>query len=60
MYEERKLSCIRGYHIYKQVWNPVTAGEELKCTQETINMIDRYPVAILKNEEIIGHLPKKI
>ena len=55
MAEESKLSCIRGYHIYKQVWNPVT-GEELKCTRETINMIDRYAVAVLKNEEIIRHL----
>lgn len=28
------LSCVRGHHIYKSVWNP-SAGEELAYLQET-------------------------
>ena len=29
-------SCIRGYHIYKEVWEAVV-GEELECKRECDN-----------------------
>ena len=58
-HEESKPSCIRGYHIYKDIWIPVI-GEELKCIREPANMVDRYAVAVMKDETIIGHLPRKI
>ena len=50
-------SCIRGYHIYKDIWNS-TIGEHLICERETLNSTDRYAVAVLKDDIIIGHLPR--
>ena len=56
-------SCIRGHHVYKDIWQPII-GEELKCVRETNNVRDRYAVAVVKEDslssEIVGHLPRKI
>ena len=38
------LSCIRGYHVYMEIWNPVV-GEHLSCKRERGNGYDRYAVA---------------
>ena len=32
-------SCIRGHHIYKDLWSP-TLGEELLCAAEFANVHD--------------------
>ncbi len=58
-YEESKDSCVRGYHIYQEIWHPVV-GEELECIREVTNVVDRYAVAVIKNAQVVGHLPKKI
>ena len=50
-------SCIRGYHIYKDIWSS-TVGEHLICERETLNSTDRYAVAVLKDNITIAHLPK--
>ena len=50
-------SCIRGYHIYEDMWSS-TVGEHLICERETLNLTDRYAVAVLKDDVIIGHLPR--
>ena len=52
-------SCVRGYHMYKDIWNAVI-GEELLCEREPDNRSNRYAVAIKKDGIIIGHLPRKI
>lgn len=52
-------SCIRGYHVYKSVWAAVVA-EVLLCSRELTNSADRCAVAVLKNEVVIGHIPRKI
>ena len=52
-------SCIRGYHVYQSVWMPVL-GEELICLREPFNSVDRYAVCVKKDDDIVGHLPKKI
>ena len=52
-------SCIRGYHIYRAIWNP-TVEETLDCMQESSNPRDRYAVSVLKDGQIVGHLPRKI
>ena len=52
-------SCVRGYHIYMSIWDAVI-GEELPCRRDTGNERDRYTVAVMKDETIIGHLPQKI
>ena len=56
---EKEVTCVRGYHVYKDIW-AVAIGEELVCVREPTNMADRYAVAILKQETVIGHLLRKI
>ena len=55
----RFSSCVRGYHVYQSIWMPST-GEILDCQREVGNAVDRYAIKVLKNDEIVGHLPKKI
>ena len=50
---------MRGYHVYKDIWE-ANVGEELECVRERRNEKDRYAVAVVKNDTIIGHLPRKI
>ena len=54
-------SCIRGYHIYKDIWTS-TVGEHLDCVREINNPEDPYAVAVIKASEntTVGHLPRKI
>jgi len=52
-------SSVCGYHYYQDIWVPVI-GEELECEQESGNLHDRYAVAVLKAEVIVGHVPRKI
>ena len=52
-------SGIRGYHVYKYIWDAVI-GQELQCKRQPHNGSDRYAVAVKKNEILIGHLPRKI
>ena len=57
--EERVLeSCVRGHHIYKDIWSPVI-GERLVCERERHNTHDRYAVAVKRESTTVGHLPKK-
>ena len=50
---------IRGFHVYKEVWEPVI-GEELQCSLDDANLHDPFAVAVVKNGFTVGHLPKKI
>ncbi len=53
-------SMIRGYHIYRSVWEAAN-GEELKCVREVGNRKDPYAVAVVKNSELtVGHIPRRI
>ena len=52
-------SRVRGYHIYKDIWDAVI-GKELLCKREPDNKSNRYAVVIKKDGIIIGHLPRKI
>ena len=47
-------SCIRGHHVYKNVWTP-TLGDELECRREGDNDFDRYAVAVLRKGVVVGH-----
>ena len=49
-------SYIRGYHAYKEDWAPTT-GEELVLRRELENDKDHYAVAVVKDGEIVGHVP---
>ena len=55
----QKESCVRGYHIYRELWDAVV-GEELECQRERGNATDMYAVAVIKDCTIVGHLPRKI
>ena len=50
--------CIRGYHIYQEVWE-AAIDEELVCRPERGNAHDWYAVAVMKNDLVVGHLPRK-
>ena len=43
--EKEVTCCVRGYHVYKGTCQPLA---------------DRYAVAVLKQETVIGHLPRNI
>ena len=52
-------SCVRGYHIYKDIWSP-SVGESLICEREINNLEDPYAVAMMKEHSVVGHIPRKI
>ena len=39
------VSCVRGYHIYGNIWIP-SVGDLLSCERESGNLNDLYAVAI--------------
>ena len=49
--------CVRGFHVYQDTWTPVI-DEKLVCRREDSNPRERYAVAVLKGEEIVGHVPR--
>ncbi len=48
---------IRGYH--KDIW-VASVGEIVNCTTESSNPQDPFAVAVMKDHNIIGDLPRKI
>lgn len=51
--------CIRGYHVYKEIWE-APVGQVLECAREPLNPKDRYAVAVKRTGTIVGHLPRSI
>ena len=52
-------SFIRGYHAYKDIWEPFI-GETLLLKREPTNVKDRSAVAVMKETEVVGHVPYNI
>ena len=50
------VSCVKGYHVYKTLWNPLI-GEFLSCDREPENPMDKYALCVKKENKIVGHLP---
>ena len=48
-------SYIRGFHAYKQNWDPVL-GRRYSCTTEEKNEHDEYAVAVVNDDEVVGHI----
>jgi hypothetical protein len=48
-------SCVRGHHVYNRIWTS-TLGEELQCVTEDSNDNDPYTVALMKWNDIFGHV----
>ena len=50
-------SFIRGYHVYKHLWDP-TVGQVLKLRREPDNYHDRHAVAVVNSTDtVMGHVP---
>ena len=49
-------SYIRGFHAYKQNWDPVL-GRRYSCTTEEKKEHDKYAVAVVNDDEVVGHIP---
>ena len=52
-------SCIRGLHVFKNIWTPAI-GEQLSCKREIGNNKNQYAVAVLRDHTMVGHVPRKI
>lgn len=52
-------SVIRGHHISKRSWSP-TVGELLEVAREPSNPYDRNAVAVLKEDRVVGHVPREL
>ena len=50
---------IRGYHVYQDIWD-AQQGERLTCIPEVGNIHDPFVISVIKDNTVIGHLPKKI
>ena len=44
-------SCVRGHHIYKEIWN-LSSGEELTCSCEIENTKDPFAVAVKRRTNL--------
>ena len=49
-------SFIRGYHEYKDIWQPVV-GEILLLKTEPTNVKDRLAVCVKKERQVVGYVP---
>jgi len=52
-------AMVRGYHIYQSVWE-ASVGERLNCIRQVGNHSDTFAVAVVKANDTVGHLPRKI
>ena len=49
-------SFIRGYHDYKDIWQ-ANLGDMLFLRREPDNPMDVHAVAVLKDGQVVGHIP---
>ena len=52
-------SCVRGYHVYSDIWG-ASVGEELPYEREDGNSADPFAVVIKRSGVIVCHIPRKI
>ena len=50
-------SVVRGYHVWKDIWD-VAVGQEFPCKLKDGNRVDRFTVAVARDDTVIGHLRK--
>ena len=53
------ISCVRGYHQYKDIWDPVV-GEMLNCERENRNPQGPYAVDVKEVGITVGHVLRVI
>ena len=52
-------SYICSHHAYCMLWTPVV-GEMLTLRKEPENLFDCHAVAVMKNDLLVGHIPRSI
>ena len=52
-------SCVRGYHVYNDIWE-ASVDEELPCQCEDGNSADPCAVAIKRSGVVVGHIPRRM
>ena len=61
--ETKVSSAVRGYHVYKDVWDPFV-DDTFITKHERDNTHDKYAVAVIaydmKTRTVVGHLTKDI
>ena len=50
-------SFVRGHHVYFTSWTP-TVIEVLPVKHEVLSKYDHFTVAMWKDEEVVGHVPR--
>ena len=53
-------SFVRGFHAYMDIWTPKVGGENFCLNPENENQHDKFAVAIVLEERIVGHVPEKL
>ena len=54
-----KSSVVRGHHVYKAVWTPALR-EELIVKAEDGNAHDEHAMAVVKEGNVVGHMPRSL
>ena len=49
---------MRGHHVFKSIWTPVV-GQLLQVQAETGNSHDAYAIAVILDDYVVGHLPRR-
>ena len=52
-------SAVRGYHVYRDVWEP-SVGENLVARREFNNHFNKFAVKVLNGEETVSHFTARI
>ena len=52
-------SFVRGLHAYKDIWDP-RIGEVLALKREPENSTDKWAVAVVRSDLVVGHVPYEI
>ena len=53
-------SFIRGYHAYMDIWIPKVCDKNFCLKSENENQHEKFAVAIVLEEQIVGHVPKNL
>ena len=52
-------SYVTGHHVYKGIWSPFIE-EEMLCEVEPDNIHDKYAIKVLKDNTVVGHVPREL
>ena len=53
-------SFVRGFHAYMDIWTPKVGGENFCLNPENENQHDKFAVAIVLEDRIVGQVPEKL